>query len=440
MTPTGSVPPSHSRSRRPWWALALVPLALGGVGWWCGGGADDGLDAVVANASGDAARGGALGTPPAREAAPGDAARAEAPRGTPAQVPAQSPKAQELQARRELWTKRLERAKHTLDAYLAATRYPPQSRPSSEHPDQMDPAEPERRRPLSRDNKDVQLRLKQDRVFLVGDEVVHFFVSCEDAHQGPRPCEVLSASAHEAEHMTGGAGPDAVPVAFVDSGAAGDVLAGDRTFTGRFQPSKQGFPMYAGTLRVNVRVRSGTQEGTAFFDILYTPSPPAKLTGQVREVLEESSGSLQLYLGMVVRKAGRYVVAGRVDDESGMPFAYVSFNEELKEGAQEVKFTIPGNLVHDHAPTFPLKLRDVEGFLLKEVGDPDRELLATLRGYVHTTREYPSGAFSTAEWQSEEKDRYRNEYTQDVEEAQAQLNAILAEEGAQPPKADRPAP
>jgi hypothetical protein len=155
----------------------------------------------------------------------------------------------------------------------------------------------------------------------------------------------------------------------------------------------------------------------------------------VREVLDEK-GSLQLYLGMEVRKAGRYVVAGRVDDESGVPFAYVSFNEELKEGTQEVKLTIAGNLVHDEAPTFPLKLRDVEGFLLKEAGDPDRELMAALRGYVHTTREYPQEAFSTAEWQSEERERYVKEYTRDVEEAQAQLDATLAG----PPKAEGLAP
>jgi hypothetical protein len=300
----------------------------------------------------------------------------------------------------------------------------------------MDLAEPERRRPLSRDNKDIQLRLKQDRVFVVGDEVVHFFVSCEDAHQQPRPCEVVSAAAHEAEHMTGGAGPEAVPLAFGDSGSGGDALAGDRTFTGRFQPSKQGFPLYSGTLRIDVRVRSGSQEGNAFFDILYTSSPPARLTGQVREVLDEK-GSLQLYLGMEVRKAGRYVVAGRVDDESGVPFAYVSFNEELREGTQEVKLTIAGNLVHDEAPTFPLKLRDVEGFLLKEVGDPDRELLATLRGYVHTTREYPPSSFSAAQWRDEVTERYIGEYTRDVEEAQRQLDAIAAEEG-QPPKGEAP--
>lgn len=435
MTPTGPAPRPALRSRRAWWALALVPLGLGILGWWYAGAPGAGPEdpSVASSARPDGA---APGAAPTRQEAPDSAPRAEAPPGAAASAPGKSAEEREREARRELWTKRLERARRTLEAYLAATKYPPQSRPSREHPDQMEVAEPERTRPLSRDVQEVQLRLKQDRVFVVGDEVVHFFVSCEDSLQGPRPCEVVSAAAHEAEHMTGGAGAAAVPVVFVDTGYGGDVLAGDRTFTGRFQPAKQGFPMYSGTLRVDVRVRSGTYEGSAFFDILYTPSPPAKLTGQVREVFED--GSLFLYLGMEVRKAGRYVVAGRLDDESGTPFAYVSFNEELKEGAQEVKLTIAGNLVHDETPTFPLKLRDVEGFLLKEVGDPDRELLSSLRGYVHTTREYPVTAFSTAEWKSEERDRYIDEYTRDVQEAQAQLDATFA--GEPPPRAQTPAP
>ncbi len=342
-----------------------------------------------------------------------------------AQADAKDPVEAEREARRSLWEQRLERAKRTLDAYVSATRYPPESRPSSEQVDQMDLAEPERTRPLSRDNPDVQLRLKQDRVFVVGDETVHFVVGCEDAQRAPRPCQVVSASAHEAEHMTGGAGTAAVPLAFHDDGSAGDTLAGDGNFTGRFQPSKQGFPMFSGTLRVGVSVRSGKAEGSAFFDVLYTPFPPALFTGTVREVME--AGSLKLYLGIQVRKAGRYVVAGRLDDESGAPFAHVSFNEELREGAQEVKLTIAGNLVLDEGPTFPLKLRDVEGFLLKESGDPDRELMTTLRGYVHTTSDYPASSFSPTEWDSAERRRYRNEFTNDVNEAQAQLDAILAE-------------
>jgi hypothetical protein len=269
----------------------------------------------------------------------------------------------------------------------------------------------------------VQLRLKQDKVFVAGDEVVTFSVGCEGQARQPLPCQVLNARAHEAEHMLGGQEPLAgVPLAFVDDGTQGDALARDGTSTASFQPSKQGFPMFSGTLRVSFQVRSGSSEGSAFFDFLYTPAPPARFTGKVREAVE--NGSLKLYLGIQVRKAGRYVVAGRVDDEAGVPFAYVSFNEELPEGAQEVNFVVFGKLILDEAPTFPLKLRDVEGFLLKETGEPDRELLTTLRGYVHTTREYPTTVFSAEEWQSEERSRYINEFTKDVNEAQKELDGL----------------
>lgn len=198
--------------------------------------------------------------------------------GVAVQDPARSPEEAERDARRQLWEQRLARAKQMLESYMKATRYPPESRPASEHPDQMEMAEPERTRPLNKDGSDIQLRLKQDRVFVVGDEVVHFFVGCEDARRMPRPCQVVSASAHEAEHMPGAGGMPAVPLHFSDDGAAGDALSGDGTFTGRFQPSKQGFPIYSGTLRVDVQVRSGGEEGTAFFDIMYTPSPPALFT------------------------------------------------------------------------------------------------------------------------------------------------------------------
>ena len=97
------------------------------------------------------------------------------------------------------------------------------------------------------------------------------------------------------------------------------------------------------------------------------------------------------------------MLAGRVDDADGKPFAYVSFNEELPAGAQEARFTVFGKLVRDGAPKQPLRLRDVEGFLLKEEGDPDRELLTAQLGPVHTARSYPATAFSEAEWQSPER-------------------------------------
>ncbi|MFP2960508.1 choice-of-anchor X domain-containing protein [Myxococcus sp. 1LA] len=425
MTPTGTVSAPASRMRRALWAIPLIPLVLGGVGWWWmesdADSESSGEDGMM-EASSPAAMaapgtaGGGMGAPSGAQV-----------KGAGAQAPPRSPEEAEREARRQLWERRLARAKETLAAYMKATRYPPESRPASEHPDQMEMAEPERTHPLNKDGSDIQLRLKQDRVFVVGDEVVHFFVGCEDARRVPRPCQVVSALAHEAEHMPGAGAVPAVPLAFADDGAAGDALAGDGTFTGRFQPSKQGFPMYSGTLRVDVQVRSGSAEGMAFFDIMFTPSPPALFTGQVREVMAHDS--LQLYLGIQVRKAGRYVVAGRVDDESGMPFAHVSFNEELNRGEQEVKLTIAGNLVRDEVPTFPLKLRDVEGFLLKERGDPDRELMASLRGYVHTTNDYPVESFSSAEWQSAERQNYLDEMNREIIEIQR----YIAQDAPPPP-------
>ncbi|WP_224241860.1 choice-of-anchor X domain-containing protein [Hyalangium gracile] len=425
MAVNSPAPAPASRSRRALWLLALVPLMLGGL-WWGGGAEEPGPDEAA----------GASSTPaPSRSSGSGAAKSvvAAAPvapgKGPAPAAPSRSREEEEREAKRALWEKRLERAKFSLESYVAGTRYPPESRPIREHPDQEQLASPERTQPLERDSSDVQLKLKQEKVFVAGDEVVHFYVGCENVSRQPLPCQVTNASAHEAEHALGGQAPlAAVPLSFVDDGTQGDVLARDGTSTASFQPSKQGFPMFSGTLRVSFQVRSGSAEGSAFFDILYTPAPPARFTGKVREAVEH--GSLHLYLGLQVRTAGRYVVAGRVDDEAGMPFAYVSFNEELPAGAQEVEFVVFGKLILDEAPTFPLKLRDVEGFLLKERGDPDRELLNTLQGYVHTTREYPTTVFSAEEWQSEERSRYINRFTEDVKEAQQELDALAGRPGS----------
>ncbi|RKG72527.1 hypothetical protein D7V88_38000 [Corallococcus terminator] len=425
MIPDDGPASSSSWLRRGRWFLALVPLVLG-VGvlfWWQ---ASEGAEAPegLPEAS-------PVPEPEHQEMARAPAGRAGPPGAVEAAAPSLlSPEAREREARRELWQKRLERARASLESYVAATRYPPESRPSREHPDQMELAEPERTRPLSPKaaqdgTSDVQLRLKQDKVFVVGEESVFFTVACEDSRREPRPCEVLSAVAHEAEHMAGAGGAAGVPLAFGDRGQDGDMVAGDGVLTGRFQPSRQGFAMFSGTLRVDVRVRSGSQEDATFFDVLYTPAPPATFTRRVREVFE--AGSLDLYLTVQVRKAGRYVVSARLDDEGGVPFAAVSFNEELPEGVQEVRLNVFGKLVRDDVPTFPLTLRDVEGFLLKEMGDPDRELMVTLRGPVHTTRVYPLHQFSSSEWNSPERDRYTNELKKDVVEAQKQLDAALAD-------------
>jgi hypothetical protein len=348
-------------------------------------------------------------------------------------VAALSPEEAEREAQRQLWEKRLERARFTLDSYRKSTRYPHESRPIEEHPDQVYPSSPERKQPVNKEQRDVALKLKQEKIYVVGDEVVRFFVGCENANSSqPLPCEVHSAVAREAPHMAQGGQPAPVPLDFNDAGRNGDDVAGDGTWTGSFQPSRQGFAMFEGTLRVEFRVRAnGSVEGGAFFDIVFTPAAPATFTGRVREVIEK--GSLRLYVGLQVRKPGRYVMTGRVDDEAGIPLAYVEFNEELEAGAREVRFEVFGLLLHDKKPDFPLRLRDVEGFLLREQGDPDRELVKALYGNVHATQQYTLDRFSEAEWDSEQRRRYLEEYAKDVAEAEAALGGLPPRPGS--PKA-----
>ncbi|MGZ3457575.1 MAG: choice-of-anchor X domain-containing protein [Archangium sp.] len=420
MSPNSSpslTPPRPERpARRGRWLLLLVPLVLGVGGVLLSVGLiRPGPGAADSSAPGPQSAP-ARAEPPSREPArPSPGAQADA-------APL-SPEEAEREAQRQLWQKRLERARFTLDSYRQATRYPPQSRPIKEEPDLVYPSSPERKQPLNKEQRDISLRLKQEKVFVAGDEVVRFFVGCENASTGqPLQCEVTSASAHPAQPSAAGqTGP--VPLVFNDSGTQGDEVAGDGTWTTSFQPSRQGFAAVEGTLRVEFRVRAnGSAEGGAFFDILFTPAPPATFTGKVREAVEQ--GSLQLYVGLQVRKPGRYVMQGRVDDEAGVPFAYVSFNEELQAGAREVRFTVFGLLIREAAPDFPLQLRDVDGFLLREDTDPDRELVKPLSGYVYTTREYTADSFSPDEWTSEERQRYLDEYSKDASEAQSQVDKL----------------
>jgi hypothetical protein len=425
-SPSATPPRPQPPTRRGRWLLLLVPLVLGvgglllSVGLIRPGSWTEEASAPEPDFQAPEAA-------PSREPPP----RSPAPSASvvPAAQPGLSPEEAEREAQRQLWEKRVERARFTYDSYVRSTRYPPESRSIKEHPDQVYPASPERKQPLSKDQRDISLVLKQDKLFVAGDEVVRFFVGCENASsKQPLACEVHSAVAHEAPHMAAADKLNSVPLDFTDTGRLGDEVAGDGTWTASFQPSRQGFAMFEGTLRVEFRVRAnGDTEGGAFFDIMFTPAPPATFTGKVREVVEQ--GSLQLYVGLQVRKAGRYVMAGRVDDESGIPFAYLSFNEELEAGAREVKLTVFGRLLHDENPAFPLKLRDVEGFLLREQGDPDRELMKSLSGYVHTTREYPLESFSPEEWTSEERERYLKELGKDVSESQQHLEELSGQPG-----------
>lgn len=382
-------------------AAALLLLAA----WWPGEAAHDAVALAAA--------------PEGPAAAPLPAASA---------VPrAASPTADERQAQRALWAQRLQRARFTLDSYRQATRYPHESRPIAEHPDQVHPNRPiVEERPLRNPGgavvEGLNLRTTQERVFAQGDEGVLLTVAAVDAEGRRLPLEVPRAFAHEGATGVRASRVPPVTVRFTDDGRGGDARAGDGVLSFRLHPASQGFAQLDGVIRVELALQSGDHPGYAFFDVIYSPEVPATWGVGVREVVE--NGSLNLYLPVQVLRPGRYVASGRIDDARGKPFALATFNDELAAGPGELRLQVFGKLLRDGQPAFPLVLRDVEAFLLKPDAFPDRALLPRRAGTVHTTAAYALGLFSDAEWRSEERQRYLDEYTKDVREAEDALDRL----------------
>lgn len=413
------------------------------------------------------ARRSAAGTPSQDPAAAADApGRVPAARARPGGEPTASPSL----GARALGQERLRRAEDRLAAYRRWARYPPDSRPASEHPDRLQPAAPLIRvLPLSPQARrgpgpEVRLQLVQERVTLVGSESARLSVRCADAQGALLPCQVLTASA-QPRGATGPAPPrPPVTVRFGDDGRSGDEAAGDGTLSAMLQPARLGFGGYLGPLRVALTLRAGPPAhaggpargpagdeaaavGETSFDLWYTPEPPAVLTGQVREAV--SDGSLHLYLGIDVRLAGRYFLAARVDDARGKSFALLERSAELSPGVQEVGLTVFGKLIRDAAPAMPLRLRDVDGFLLKEApaaeadssldAEPEREYLPLVAGYIHTTDSYPPAAFSASDWRGAERDSEEAQLLAEIDavrRALAQLDrAAIGAADALPPAA-----
>lgn len=331
-----------------------------------------------------------------------------------------------LQARQEelaLWRGRYERAEQIYASYRDATRYPHESRPISEHPDQVRPFDPvSEENTLRKTNgeavKGVRLRTTQERVFVSGAESVKFTIAAVDDGGQPLPLVVTQASAQSLPESPTPAPLIRTGVEFADTGAGADAVARDNTYSARLEPARQGFAAFSGTIRLLAQVSVNGEAGVAHFDVVYTPDVPATWAG-VREALE--GGSLNFYLKANVLRAGRYVASARVDDANGVPFALLQFNDEVGAGLREFKLTLFGALVRDTNPVFPLRLRDVEGFLLLPDSFPDRAMMARQGGVVHTSASYALERFSPSEWNGEERERYLAEYSKDAEVAKAQI-------------------
>ncbi|NPC55429.1 choice-of-anchor X domain-containing protein [Caenimonas soli] len=400
-----------SRSRR--WALAgAASAALAGLlGWqWLA------ADTALTESQG----GGPAST--AQTAAGGASRPVQGTAGGPFSAAGLAARQQQL----VLWQQRYVRAEQVYTSYRDATRYPPESRLIEEHPDQVRPFEPvveelPMREASGKPVKGLRLRTSQSQVFVAGADSAKFTIEAVDEEGRAVPLVVNRSAAQSMPDTTALIAIIQAEVPFVDDGAGPDEVAADGKYSARLVPAAQGFGSHAGTIRVLVQVTANGERGAVAFDVIYGPAAPATWAG-VREALEE--GSLNFYLKAQVKTSGRYVASGRVYDATGQPFALLQFNEMVPAGAAEFKLSLAGVLVHDKNPVFPLRLVDVEGFLLQPDTFPDRAMMPRQPGVVHQSKRYNTQDFSPAEWQSEERDRYLAEYGRDMQEALDQMSRL----------------
>ena len=325
-----------------------------------------------------------------------------------------------------IWQQRYERAEQVYTSYKDSTRYPFDSRPISEATDQIKPFDPVSELKVMKDAsgnpvKGLRLRTAQERVFVSGAETVLFTIEAFDENNKPVPLTVNQSEVRSVPEPNATAPVVQLNLPFNDSGTAGDTKASDGKYSAKLSPSTQGFSSFAGTIRLLAQVTANGEKGVAHFDIVYSPGVPATWAG-VRDVIE--NGSLNFYLKAQIKTAGRYIVSGRVYDASGKPFAHVTFNDEVKAGTQEFKLNVFGALIRDKSPSFPLSLVDVDGYLLQADVFPDRSMMARQPGTIHTTGKYNADQFSSAEWTSEERDRYLKELGKDVDEARDEVTKL----------------
>lgn len=341
-------------------------------------------------------------------------------------------------ARRQL-LENYQQAEQALCSYEQASQYPAGSRPMAQNADQAYPNQPvNEANPMRLDgggtDGQVLLQTSQSRVHMASGESVAFSLRAVDPNGAVLPLVITRAVAAGISYGATRANAQ-VALAFADDGTGADPVAGDGAFAGVLAPAQTGLAGFDGTIRTQVSYSVNGKNGRVAFDVIYSPVLPAVWTGAVREASD--NGSLNFYLKAEVRIAGRYIVSGRVDDAKGQPFALLTFNDLLPAGPNDIRLSTFGKLLRDGAPALPLRLRDVEGYLLRENADPDRAMMPRLEGTVATSRRYPLDGFSDAPYDGEERRRYLAEFGKDLNIAR---DALLRDDphGALPASACAP--
>jgi hypothetical protein len=280
-----------------------------------------------------------------------------------------------------------------LTAYRRANVYPPTSHPlTRDHDDLLHPNRRHETERPTNDDADTTYLFTADRYFVIGDQTL---AATLDVHKlgAPVPVQVLAAYAvvHDATQPNG-VGPE-MPIAFAGGGGSWSAVVAPSALA---QLSRQT------TIGMYVEFATATAHQHAHFDFQYTPGSgiPARFTGTFHDEIVD--GSLVVHADVDVARAGRYLIDCNLYDDNNEPVAWARFKGDLAEGHAIADLSFFGKVITDANASGPFHIGELRGSRFDPGVEPDLEQMPPFTG-TYATDSYPTTAFSSAEYDSPQK-------------------------------------
>ncbi|MBM4359349.1 MAG: hypothetical protein FJ096_14700 [Deltaproteobacteria bacterium] len=294
-----------------------------------------------------------------------------------------------------------------LEGYLAASVYPPTSRPIAEGDRSLVDfaARHERPRPVE-GAREFELLFTADRAWLVGDGTRLLVVlAAWSGRAATAPAGVrvtLSANGASAREVALGADTTLPTTTRLEVEAllarhqrTGPVLAAIVT------PAELGLTTPT-TLRLDAEVTLGGRTVQRHLLVPYTPEAavPARFTGRFEESIED--GSLVVHAGLEVREPGWYLIDINLHEVEGRPLAWTRFKGELGVGSTSVPLRFFGKVLRDLGARAPFEIGQLRGARYRPGTDPNLAQIPPFDGHFRT-KSYPLELFADAAWDSPQK-------------------------------------
>lgn len=172
----------------------------------------------------------------------------------------------------------------------------------------------------------------------------------------------------------------------------------------------------AGEYRVDLFFRGPDGEAVGGrLDFLYTPAAavPATFTGKYRDGIQD--GSLVVSVQVDVSREGKYDFNANLVDKDGGPVGWSRAIVELRPGKHWVDLSYFGLIFHEKKASGWFELAELRGHRMMPGETPDRELMPP-PGKRHRTASYTLADFSSAEWDSPEKQEQIDMYERLIKE------------------------